>query len=64
MSKKRKIDFEITSVHKRFEKENEKPIEDMSTEELKQKLKALGIVTKVRKHEKLMKILRDKMDSN
>lgn len=36
----------------------------MSTEELKQKLKALGIVTKVRKHEKLMKILRDKMDSN
>ena len=46
--KKRRINFEIEEVHKQYEEENEKSPDKMTTAEIKQKLKTLGTVTKVR----------------
>lgn len=62
--KKRKIQNDIVSEHEKYLqslKENEKPIEEMTITELKEKLKSLGIVTKIRKNrEKLISLIREK----
>ena len=54
INKKRKIENEIASAHEKYlqsVKENEKPLEQMTVCELKEKLKTLG-KTKTRKKEK------------
>ena len=59
-AKKRKIESEIATKHENFlheQKENEKPLEEMTILKLKEKLKALGKTTKIRKKEKLIALI-------
>lgn len=62
VSKKRKIEYEIAEAqikYKKQQKENEPPLEKMTLNELKSKLKVLGVSTKARKKEKLIMLIRD-----
>ena len=55
----------MTSVHNKYismNKENEIPLDEMSAEELKMKLNQLtGKTTRIRKHEKLLELVKDKL---
>ena len=61
-AKKRKIESEIVAEHEKYLqdlKANEKPLEEMTVAELKDKLKTLGKTTKIRKKEKLIALIRE-----
>ncbi|MEW8546874.1 MAG: hypothetical protein AB2693_25445 [Candidatus Thiodiazotropha sp.] len=63
--KKRRIELEIQTANEAYEKdlkENEKPLETMTLNELKEKYKTLtGKTTRVRKIEKLVELIRNEM---
>ena len=55
----------MTSAHNKYismNKKNEIPLDEMSAEELKMKLKQLtGKTTRIRKHEKLLELVKDEL---
>lgn len=58
--KKNRIKRDILDAHTEYLKEikvSEKPVSEMSVAELKEKLKSLGIVSNLRKREKLVKLI-------
>ena len=63
-SKKRRIDFEIECANEKYQnkmKENQKPIEEMTILELREKIKAMGKSTRLKKREKLVKFIKDNL---
>lgn len=66
-NKKRRILNEINLEHEKFLvslKENEKPLEDMTEQELKEKIKSLGIKTRVRNKQKLISLINDHINKD
>lgn len=61
-NKKRKILNEINLKHEKYLvslKENEKPLQNMTEQELKDKIKSLGIKTRVRNKQKLISLINE-----
>ena len=62
--KERRIDFEIESANEKYQeqiKENETPIEEMTISELREKIKAMGKSTRLKKREKLIEFIKDNL---